>query len=36
MTTRRAVIGGAGAVLLAGLGYRVWDRGVFSGTQGDA
>ena len=31
MTSRRAVIGGgAGAAVLAALGYRVWDRGVFS------
>ncbi len=35
-TTRRAVIGGAGAVLLAGLGYRAWDRGVFSAGEGPA
>ena len=37
MTSRRALIaGGAGAVLLAGLGYRAWDRGVFSSGQGPA
>jgi nitroreductase len=35
-TTRRAVIGGAGAILLAGLGYRAWDRGVFSVGEGPA
>ena len=35
-TTRRAVIGGAGALLLAGLGYRAWDRGVFSVGEGPA
>jgi nitroreductase len=31
-----AIAGGAGAAVLAALGYRVWDRGVFSGTSGDA
>jgi nitroreductase len=37
MTSRRALIaGGAGAVLLAALGYRAWDRGVFSSGQGPA
>jgi nitroreductase len=30
------VIGGAGALLLAGLGYRAWDRGVFSVGEGPA
>jgi nitroreductase len=35
-TTRRAVIGGAGALLLAGLSYRAWDRGVFSVGEGPA
>jgi nitroreductase len=35
-TTRRAVIGGAGALLLAGLGWRAWDRGVFSAGEGPA
>ena len=34
MKTRRAIIGGAGALLLAGLGYRAWDRGVFTGATG--
>jgi nitroreductase len=37
MVSRRTVIvGGAGAALVAGLGYRSWDRGVFSGPQGMA
>jgi nitroreductase len=37
MVSRRAMlVGGAGAALMAGLGYRVWDRGVFSGPQGTA
>ena len=37
MVSRRAMIaGGIGAAILAGLGYRVWDRGVFSGVQGEA
>ena len=35
-TTRRVAIGGAGALLLAGLGYRAWDRGAFSAGQGSA
>ncbi len=35
-TTRRAVIGGAGALLLAGLGWRAWDRGVFAAGEGAA
>jgi len=35
-TTKRAVIGGAGALLLAGLGWRVWDRGVFGAGEGPA
>jgi nitroreductase len=35
-TTRRAVIGGAGAAVLAGLGYRAWDRGVFEAGKGPA
>jgi len=37
-TTRRVVIGGAGALVLAGagLGYRAWDRGVFQVGQGEA
>ncbi|HTT99027.1 MAG TPA: hypothetical protein VMF58_13320 [Rhizomicrobium sp.] len=37
-TSRRVVIGGAGALVLAGagLGYRAWDRGVFEVGQGDA
>ena len=35
MTSRRAfVAGGGGAALLAGLGYRAWDRGVFSAGEG--
>ncbi len=37
-TTRRVVIGGAGALVLAaaGLGYRAWDRGVFEAGEGEA
>jgi nitroreductase len=37
-TTRRVVIGGAGALVLAGagLGYRAWDRGLFEAGEGDA
>jgi nitroreductase len=35
MVSRRMMIaGGAGAVLAAGLGYRIWDRGVFAGPGG--
>jgi len=36
VTTKRAVIGGAGALLLAGLGWRAWDRGVFAAGDGAA
>ena len=37
MVSRRTMLaGGAGAVLIAGAGYRIWDRGVFSGPQGTA
>ena len=37
MVSRRAMIaGGAGAAIVAGLGYRIWDRGVFSGAHGEA
>jgi nitroreductase len=38
MVSRRTVIaGGAGAAALAaGLGYRIWDRGVFAGPGGPA
>src|ERR1700690_2140516 len=37
MVSRRGMIaGGAGAAIVAGLGYRIWDRGVFSGPQGAA
>jgi nitroreductase len=35
-TTRRVIIGGAGALLLGGLGYRAWDRGAFSAGEGPA
>ena len=37
MFSRRTVIaGGAGAALVTGLGYRIWDRGVLSAPQGVA
>ena len=37
MVSRRMMIaGGAGAAVVAGLGYRVWDRGVLSGPEGPA
>lgn len=37
MVSRRMMIaGGAGAAVVAGLGYRVWDRGVFAGPGGPA
>lgn len=37
MVSRRTMIaGGAGAAVVAGLGYRIWDRGVLSGAQGEA
>ncbi|MDE2184909.1 MAG: hypothetical protein KGJ78_17995 [Alphaproteobacteria bacterium] len=37
MPSRRGVIaGGAGAAVLAALGYRAWDRGVFSAGEGRA
>jgi len=37
MATRRTMIaGGAGAAVLAALGYRAWDRGVFSSGEGPA
>ena len=37
MVSRRTMLaGGAGAVLIAGAGFRIWDRGVFSGPQGTA
>lgn len=37
MVSRRTMIaGGAGAAVVAGLGYRIWDRGVFWGPQGAA
>lgn len=40
MATRRQILlrglGGVGAVLAAGLGYRAWDRGVFSAGEGPA
>lgn len=37
MVSRRTMlVGGAGAAVFAGLGYRVWDRGVFSGPHGPA
>lgn len=35
MVSRRTMIaGGVGAAAVAGLGYRVWDRGVFAGPGG--
>jgi hypothetical protein len=37
MTPRRAVIaGGAGAAVLAALGYRAWERGAFTSGEGPA
>jgi len=36
MVSRRVVVGGAGALALAGVGYRAWDRGVFTGGEGPA
>src|ERR1051326_4558330 len=37
MVSRRGMIaGGAGAAVLAALGYRAWDRGVFSSGEGPA
>jgi hypothetical protein len=37
MVSRRTVItGGAGAAVLAALGYRAWDRGVFASGEGPA
>jgi len=37
MVSRRTmIVGAAGAALAGGLGYRIWDRGVFSGPQGTA
>jgi len=37
MVSRRTILaGGVGAALVAGIGYRIWDRGVFSGPQGNA
>jgi nitroreductase len=35
-TTRRVIIGGAGALLFGGLGYRAWDRGAFEAGKGEA
>jgi nitroreductase len=35
-TTRRIVLGGAGALVLGALGYRAWDRGVFEIGEGPA
>jgi len=36
VSRRSAIAGGAGVVLLAALGYRAWDRGVFAGATGAA
>ena len=36
MPTRRTILGGSAALVLAGLGYRAWDRGVFSAGTGPA
>ena len=37
MTSRRAVVAGsAGALALAAIGYRAWDRGAFVGASGPA
>ena len=37
MVSRRTMlVGGTGLAVVAGLGYRIWDRGVLSGPQGQA
>lgn len=36
ISRRTAIAGGAGAAVLAALGYRAWDRGVFSAGEGPA
>jgi len=36
ITRRMAMAGGAGAAVLAALGYRAWDRGMFSAGEGAA
>ena len=36
VSRRMAIAGGATALLAGGLGYRIWDRGVFAGPQGEA
>jgi hypothetical protein len=36
VSRRTAIAGGAGAAVLAALGYRAWDRGVFSSGDGPA
>lgn len=36
MISRRLVVGGTGAAVLAALGYRAWDRGMFSAGTGAA
>jgi hypothetical protein len=36
MPSRRAVIAGGAGAVIAALGYRAWDRGVFAGASGPA
>src|SRR3989442_980992 len=36
MATRRTIIAGGAGVLLAAIGYRAWDRGVFMTGKGPA
>ncbi len=36
ISRRMLIAGGTGAAVIAGVGYRIWDRGVFSGPGGEA
>ncbi|HXZ02825.1 MAG TPA: hypothetical protein VEI03_22740 [Stellaceae bacterium] len=36
MRTRRALLAGGAALALGGLGWRAWDRGLWSGGEGPA
>ena len=36
MPSRKTLIGGGASVIFAALGYRAWDRGVFTGATGPA